>query len=119
MGVECDRLLCERFHTARMSSLTIPGVNLQHKEFRSFSVCIKKVRNQVRIGNANSEGPEIIGSQRGCLHFPRLHLYLVNEMARIPSESGLFYALNCGRVKGKSLDYHLLLYRAIVVNVKQ
>ena len=32
-----DRLLCEGFHTARMSSLTIPGVNLQHKEFRSFS----------------------------------------------------------------------------------
>jgi hypothetical protein len=36
-----DRLLCEGFHTARMPSLTIPGVNLQHKEFRSFSVCIK------------------------------------------------------------------------------
>ena len=49
----------------------------------------------------------------------RLHLYLVSEMARIPSESGLFYALNCSRVKGKSLDYHLLFYRAIIVNVKQ
>ncbi len=32
-----DRHLCEVFHTARMSSLTISGVNLQHKEFRSFS----------------------------------------------------------------------------------
>ncbi len=92
MGVECDRLLCERFHTARMSSLTIPGVNLQHKEFRSFSVCIKKVRNQVRIGNANSEGPEIIGSQRGCLHFPRLHLNDVQNFARFLNGCGLFCA---------------------------
>lgn len=60
-----------------------------------------------------------IGALRKGFKIRRLHLYLVNEMARIPSESGLFYALNCGRVKGKSLDYHLLLYRAIVVNVKQ
>ena len=51
-----DRLLCEGFHTARMSSLTIPGVNLQHKEFRSFSVCINQVRNQVRIGKQTLKG---------------------------------------------------------------
>ena len=68
---------------------------------------------------ANSEGHGIIGGLKGCRHFRRLHLNLVSEMARIPSESGLFYALNCSRVKGKSLDYHLLFYRAIIVNVKQ
>ncbi len=27
-----DRLLCEGFHTARMSSLTIPGVNLPQNQ---------------------------------------------------------------------------------------
>jgi 23S rRNA G2069 N7-methylase RlmK/C1962 C5-methylase RlmI len=37
----------------------------------------------------------------------RLHLYLVSEMARIPSESGLFYALNCGRIRPSEAFKHI------------
>ena len=38
-----DWLLSEEFQTVRMSSLIIPVVNLQQKEFRAFSVCFKWV----------------------------------------------------------------------------
>ena len=60
----------EGFHAARMSSLTIPGVNFQHKEFRSFSVCINQVRNQVRIGKQTLQGRESLGVRGGVYTSP-------------------------------------------------
>jgi len=68
-----DRLLCEGFHTARMSSLTIPGVNLQHKEFRSFSVNNCRGTNRGTKVIPLSERLAITGGQGGCIYFPRLH----------------------------------------------
>ena len=65
MGVECARLLCGGVLTARMSSLTIPGVNLQHKEFRSFSVASNRSDNQVRIGKQTLKGLESLGVRGG------------------------------------------------------
>ena len=38
---------------------------MQHKEFRSFSVCINQVRNQVRIGKQTLKGLESLGVRGG------------------------------------------------------
>ena len=63
----------EGFHAARMSSLTIPGVNLQHKEFRSFSVNNCRGTNRGTKVIPLSERLGIIGGLRGCRYFRRLH----------------------------------------------
>jgi hypothetical protein len=63
----------EGFHAARMSSLTIPGVNLQYKEFRSFSVNNCRGTNRGEKVIPLSERLGIIGGLRGCRYFRRLH----------------------------------------------
>ena len=41
------------------------------------------VTDSVTEWELKSERPEIIGGQRGCLHFPRLHLKRLREIANI------------------------------------
>ena len=94
MGVECARLLCEGGAHGKNFK---PNHSRGKLAAQGIQILFSLHQSGPQSGphwEANSAGPGIIGGQRGCLHFRRLHIFSGQNFAHFLNGCGLFRILN-------------------------